>query len=141
MAKASYIGLIKCPICGNENATVHKQETGTKKGRLYFRCYETVNGSAMSCGTIQCIGPSGQTFINSNLRPIGQEVPPAPAIEPPQPIGQTDPVEPPKVEPEIQPEPISEPIGDPEPEIQPEPISEPEPVQKKPGIWAYLTQG
>ncbi len=140
MAKASYLGLITCPMCGNENATVHKQETGTKKGRLYFRCYETINGSAMRCGTIQCIGPTGQTFINSNLRPIGQEVSPAPAIEPPQPIGQPDPVEPPKVEPEIQPEPISEPIGDPEPEIQPEPISEPAPVQKKLGLWGYLTQ-
>lgn len=154
MAKASYLGLITCPICGNENATVHKQETGTKKGRLYYRCYETINGSAMRCGTIQCIGPTGQTFINSNLRPIAQ---PSPAPKKPvdeivpEPIGQPEPPAPvpgnPEPGPIGQPEPEIEPIGqggagdEPKPidNNLPEPIADP--VPEKRGLWRYLTQG
>ncbi len=144
MAKASYLGLITCPMCGNENATVHQQTSGTKKGRLYYRCYETINGSAMRCGTIQCIGPTGQTFINSNQRPIGQQEPPAPPVEPVEPIGLPVIDDPSSIEPI---EPIGdawsfEPVGDALPEeIQPEPIIEPIPVQKKLGLWRYLTQG
>lgn len=141
MAKASYIGLITCPICGNENATVHQQETGTKKGRKYYRCYQTVNGSAMRCGTIQCIGEAGQVFINANLRPIGQPEqapePPKPIQPEPEPIGQPEPSE-------VPPMPEPEPIGQPEPvpieqptENEPEPVALPE----KRSVWAYLTKG
>lgn len=104
MANSEYIGLINCPLCGNENATVHEQKTGTKKGRRYYRCYETVNGSSMRCGTIQCIGPNGQQFINSAMRPIGQTEK-APAVEP----VPVEPIAPPSEEPKKEPEPIAEP--------------------------------
>lgn len=141
MAKASYTGLITCPICGNDNATVHRQESGTKKGRLYYRCYESVNGYVMRCGTVQCIGPTGQTFINANLRPIGQQTAPAPKIEPVEPIGQPVTVEPPPIEPQepIAPEPV--PVVD-VPPIEPEspPIDQLAPESKKRGLWSYLTE-
>lgn len=87
MANSEYIGLITCPICGNESATVHEQKTGTKKGRRYYRCYESASSSVMRCGTIQCIGQTGQKFINLNMRPIGQPVKPAvPVSVSPEPI-------------------------------------------------------
>ncbi|MEN0037469.1 MAG: hypothetical protein AAGC78_10380 [Cellvibrio sp.] len=141
MAKASYIGLVTCPICGNQDATVHKQESGTKKGRLYYRCYESINGSSMRCGTIQCIGSAGQDYINSNLRPIGQPIEPEPVNEPVEPIGQPAPVEP---EPIIQQEPIAA-ENLPAVEVLPAetenpPIDPPSPEQKKRGLWAYLTE-
>lgn len=153
MAKASYIGLIKCLLCGNENATVHRQETGTKKGRLYFRCYETINSSAMRCGTIQCIGPTGQDYINSNMRPIGQQSPapkPVPVQVEPEPIGQLE------LPAQVPENPEPGPIGQPAPEIEPigqggagdgvEPIddNQPGPIGEPParrGLWGYLTQG
>lgn len=101
MANSEYVGLVTCPLCGNDSATVHQQKTGTKKGRLYYRCYETINGAAMCCGTIQCIGPSGQAFIKKAMRPIGQEAEPpvkpvdtlAPERESvePEPIAQPEP--------------------------------------------------
>ena len=102
MANSKHIGLITCPHCGNESATVHEQQTGTKKGRRYYRCYESVNGNVQLCGTIQCIGPTGQAFINANMRPIGQNGTPEPA---PEPIGQPQPVPEPEApqEPEAQP--------------------------------------
>jgi hypothetical protein len=144
MAKASYIGLITCPICGNENATVHKQESGTKKGRLYYRCYESINGSTMRCGTIQCIGSTGQTFINSKLRPIGQPIESTPVTEPVLPIGQPAPVEP---EPIIQPAPIADqlPIIEPVVDVLPieneiQPIATPEPVKERFSLLRYLTE-
>lgn len=138
MANSSYVGLINCPHCGNENATVHQQQTGTKKGRFYYRCYSEINGSVMLCGTIQCIGQRGQDWINQNMRPIGQQTPPAPT---PRPIAQ--PVEP---EPQADPEKSEiEPIGQPEPvEPEIEPIGEPEPVPPvlvKKSIFEYLTKG
>lgn len=141
MANASYIGLVTCRLCGNENATVHKQESGTKKGRLYYRCYESVNGSDMLCGTIQCIGPTGQIFINANMRPIGQQTAPSTKIEQVEPIGQPDPVEPPPIEPQepIAPKPV--PVVE-VPPIEPEnpPIGQPAPGPKKRGLWSYLTE-
>lgn len=73
MASSAYVGLITCAHCGNQNATVHEQQNGTKKGRLYYRCYTEINGSIMRCGTIQCIGQYGQDWIKAHLRPIGQK--------------------------------------------------------------------
>lgn len=94
MATSEFIGLITCPICGNDSATVHQQKTGTKKGRLYFRCYQTVNGSAMRCGTIQSIGPTGQDFIKANMRPIGQNEPETVEPTPPEPAIPDEPTRP-----------------------------------------------
>lgn len=132
MANSSYIALIKCAHCGNENATVHQQQTGTKKGRLYYRCYSEINGTVMLCGTIQCIGQSGQKYINDNMRPIGQSIPELPALRP---IAQP-------VAPELPPEPESEPIGQPEPLVpESEPIAEPVPVPVvKKSLLKYLTE-
>lgn len=104
MANSEYIGLITCPHCGNDQATVHQQRTGSKKGRRYYRCYSEVNGYAMRCGTVQILGPTGQDFINANMRPIGE----SPAE--PAPIG----------------DPAPAPAGDPPPKEQP-----PEPVPPK----------
>lgn len=136
MANSSYVGLIKCPHCGNENATVHQQQTGTKKGRLYYRCYSEINGAVMLCGTIQCIGQSGQDWINANMRPIGQKKQPEPKTRP---IAQP-------VEPESPPAPEiteNEPISQPE-QLEPEnePIAEPEsePLPVKKSILKFLTE-
>lgn len=111
MANSKYIGLLTCPHCASEIATVHEQQTGNKKGRKYYRCYTEINGTVQKCGTVQCIGPDGQAFIEKNIRPIDQEPPkpppePEPMPVPDQPIGQT--------------EPEPEPIGQPEPELPPE---------------------
>ena len=142
MANSSYIGLITCPHCGNANATVHKQQTGTKKGRFYYRCYSDINGSVMLCGTIQCIGQKGQDWINANMRPIGQPVAPAPEkrpiarpIEPePPPVTENEPIgQPEPVEPEI--EPIAPPV-----EPEPEPQNEPAPAPKR-SVLDYLING
>ena len=137
MANSSYIGLIKCPHCGNENATVHQQQTGTKKGRLYYRCYSEINGAVMLCGTIQCIGQSGQKYINDNMRPIGQSITVMHYAKLPEirPIGHPVALEPP-------PEPENEPIGQSEPlEPENEPIAEPVavPVVKK-SLLKFLTE-
>lgn len=146
MANAKYIGLITCPLCGNENATVHEQQTGTKKGRKYYRCYSEINGSQMLCGTIQSIGPSGQDYINSNMRPIGHQVstpqPVRPIVEQKvaqkrkaRPIAEQQTAQPsvgpivPPVEPEP-PEPTTKP-----PELEPEPPElEPEEPPKPPEL-------
>ncbi|WP_346840150.1 zinc ribbon domain-containing protein [Microbulbifer sp. SAOS-129_SWC] len=78
MANSEFIGLVTCPHCGNENATVHEQQTGTKRGRRYYRCYTEINGNKMRCGTSQIIGPDGQAWLAANMRPVpGAE--PAPA--------------------------------------------------------------
>lgn len=111
MANSKFVGLITCPLCGNEQATVHEQQTGSKKGRRYYRCYSEINGSTMVCGTIQCLGPAGQEYIAGNIRPIGQAEPEPAPIDKPEP------------EPAHQPEPEPAPIDDPEPE--PEPIEQP----------------
>ena len=112
MASSKQTGLIDCPLCGNNQATVHQQQTGTKKGRYYYRCYESPGSNVMQCGTIQCIGPKGQEFILANMRPlpgesIAQAEPPPPAQEetpaapiaqeetPAEPIGQEEPEQPP----------------------------------------------
>jgi hypothetical protein len=59
------IGKIDCPLCGNNNATVHAQKNrGNKK---YFRCY---SGEFGDCGTIQCTGVGGQRFIEKNMRSV-----------------------------------------------------------------------
>ena len=91
MAKSEFIGLVYCPICGNDEATVHEQASGTKKGRRYYRCYTERNGTRQRCGTIQCIGEYGQKYINENMRAIGQPE------KAPEPIGQ---IETPEIEPE-----------------------------------------
>ena len=134
MANSNYVGLITCAHCGNENATVHQQQTGVKKGRLYYRCYSVINGSVMLCGTIQCIGQSGQKYINENMRPIGQH---SPVLISLRPIGQP-------VAPEPQPEPENEPIGQPEP-LAPEKEPIGEPVQPEPAprrsVLDYLVKG
>lgn len=62
------VGLITCGQCGNDKATVHEQERGKKKKKLYIRCYETEGGTVAMCGTIQCLGASGQDFIRRNIR-------------------------------------------------------------------------
>ena len=110
MAKSDYVGLIDCPLCGNDRATVHQQQSGTKKGRFYYRCYSEVNGAVMRCGTIQCIGPTGQDFIAAKMRPIGhQEAPPPEEPAPaPEPIGEPEPA--PAPEPETE-KPPARPIG------------------------------
>ena len=126
MASSKFVGLITCAHCGNENATVHEQQTGTKKGRLYYRCYSEINGSVMLCGTIQCIGQSGQKYINDNMRPIGQQI-----ISKPEQIITKQIAEPiaQPVEPESPPQPKIEPIGQSEPaEPEKAPIADPEPV-------------
>lgn len=73
MANSECVGVMECPICCNDQATVHKQRTGTKKGRLYYRCYTEPMGVTMRCGTIQCIGPDGQEAIKQRMRPIDQQ--------------------------------------------------------------------
>lgn len=104
MANSKYIGLITCPLCGNEHATVHEQQKGTKVGRRYIRCYSEINGNKMECGTLQCIGPSGQRFIERNLKPLEP-------VE--KPIAQNPP------EPTPEPEPANRPIGQNEPKQRP----------------------
>ena len=75
MASSEKIGFIKCGLCGNENATVHKQTRGTKKGVLYYRCYTEIDGATMACGTIQCLGFRGQEFIKANMRADNEPLP------------------------------------------------------------------
>jgi hypothetical protein len=59
------IGKITCPLCGNNEATVHEQKNrGHKK---YFRCYD---GEFGDCGTIQCTGSGGQRFIEQKMRRV-----------------------------------------------------------------------
>ncbi|KAA1160621.1 hypothetical protein EU508_09195 [Pseudoalteromonas fuliginea] len=60
------IAKIKCPLCGNDEATVHRQKDRKKK--LYFRC--TGESFADGCGTIQCTGLTGQEFISKNMKPL-----------------------------------------------------------------------
>lgn len=102
MATSEFIGILTCPLCGNESATVHEQKTGTKKGRRYYRCYESETSSVMRCGTIQCIGKTGQIFIAENIRPIGQPEKPA-TPEPAQPDNKPQ-------QPETERQPIAEPV-------------------------------
>jgi hypothetical protein len=64
---AEILGSITCPMCGNEAATVHQQARG-KKGARYIRCYDGRGGASMRCGTLQCIGPTGQRYIDANMR-------------------------------------------------------------------------
>jgi len=81
----SVIAEITCPLCGSDCATVHEQERGNKKGRRYIRCYTTAGGLSMRCGTLQCIGPNGQEFIE---RAIGRREPEPAEVRP---IGQPEP--------------------------------------------------
>ncbi|AAD43545.1 protein P14 [Pseudoalteromonas phage PM2] len=60
------IAKITCPLCGNDEATVHRQKDRKKK--LYYRC--TGATFADGCGTIQCTGASGQAFISKNMKPL-----------------------------------------------------------------------
>jgi len=60
------IAHIKCPICGNEKATVH-QNAGRNSKALYFRCYAE---EGPQCGTIQPSLSGGQNFIKENMRPL-----------------------------------------------------------------------
>ena len=134
MANSSYVGLVTCPHCGNENATVHQQQTGTKKGRFYYRCYSEINGNTMRCGTIQSIGQTGQDWINSNMRPIGQQSPKIPDVRP---IGQP-------IAPEIEPVQEQEPIGQPDlaeetQEPENEPIAQEETPAHKVSLLGFLT--
>jgi hypothetical protein len=153
MAASELIGLITCPMCGNENATVQKMTTGSRKNRLYFRCYESAGSSVMKCGTIQCIGPDGQKFISEKMRPVSAQVPknppkpkPAraiaqkPAIAPEAVPHEPLPVEP---EPAIAPEPIPvepEPVIAPENEPQPTSGDEPAPAPVKKSLWQLLRE-
>lgn len=116
MAKSEYIGLIDCPMCGNQNATVHEQATGNKKGARYFRCYTEILGTKMRCGTIQAIGPEGQVFINGKMRPLEPTVANDAEFEPEQ-------------KPVLEPIASNAPAFEPEPEA--EPIAESKPVPKR----------
>ena len=60
------IAKITCPLCGNDDATVHRQKD--RKRKLYFRC--TGESFGDGCGTIQCTGTSGQVFITKNMREL-----------------------------------------------------------------------
>jgi hypothetical protein len=132
MANAKYIGLVKCGLCGNENATVHEQQTGTKKGRKYYRCYSEINGSQMLCGTIQSIGPSGQDYINANMRPIGQ---PAAVPEPARPIAKQQPAQKRKARPIAEQQTAQPPVEPKPPELPAEPPElEPEQTSKPPEL-------
>lgn len=64
MAK-EILGHLKCPHCGNNDATVH-QAAGRNKA-FYYRCYDDVSGG---CGTVQISLAAGQRFIKENLRPL-----------------------------------------------------------------------
>lgn len=166
MAASELMGLITCPMCGNENATVQKMTTGSRKNRLYFRCYESVGSTVMCCGTIQCIGQTGQDFILQNMRPVSAQVPkiqpktkparaiaqkpaiaPAPLPVEPEPAIAPEPIQdeivPVELEPAIAPEPIPaepEPAIAPENEPQQEPESDLPAVQGKKSLWRYLTE-
>ncbi|WP_299592719.1 hypothetical protein [uncultured Microbulbifer sp.] len=109
MAKSAHIGMITCPLCGSDQATVHQQRSGSKKGALYYRCYSEIGGLSMRCGTIQCLGPTGQEFVKASMRPIGQPEPD------PAPIGQPDPA------PAAPDAPIDPPESDPAPKAPPTP--------------------
>lgn len=126
MANSKYIGLIKCPLCGSESATVHEQQSGTKKGRTYYRCYTEINGAKQRCGTVQCIGPTGQEFIAKHMRPLSPA--PAPIVQPTQ-------------SPEPPPVAAPEPIGQPEPEPEPIGQDEHEPVKKTSWRDAFFGEG
>lgn len=80
-------GTITCPLCGNDQATVHRQARG--KRALYMRCYESRGGAVMRCGTLQCIGPAGQAFIERHMHrahpaPANEPIAPEPAPAPPR---------------------------------------------------------
>lgn len=115
MATSTMVGMVKCPICGNPDATVHEQQRGTKKGRLYYRCYTVAGGASMRCGTIQCIGQEGQQYLRANMRPVDG----------------------PKAEPAAEPEPAP-PIGQPEP--APEPAAQPQPTRKRRGLLSAVAE-
>lgn len=129
MASSEYIGLIRCAHCGNENATVHRQTKGTKKGRLYYRCYTEINGRQQECGTIQCIGPAGQKYVEANMRPLDvTQEPAAPAPVPAE--DQIDFIQ------EQEPEPPA-PVPVPEPATDPAPV---EPAPKKKSFLDWLAE-
>jgi hypothetical protein len=65
---AEILGRLTCAICGNDNATIHRQ--GGKHSALYYRCYVSAGSNDMRCGTIQCLGPSGQAFLIKKLDPV-----------------------------------------------------------------------
>ena len=77
------LGRLNCAICGNSEATIHRQ--GGKHNALYYRCYVTAGSNDMRCGTIQCLGPTGQAFLGAMIEnqnnPIAK-----PVLEPPQKI-------------------------------------------------------
>lgn len=75
------LGHIDCPTCGASDATVHREKRG--KRALYIRCYEA-DGMTARCGTLQCRGPAGQSFVEKNARwhtPEGQDNAAAEAAE------------------------------------------------------------
>lgn len=57
------IAHIRCPCCGAEDATVHREARGRRA--YYIRCYD--NGTER-CGTLQCRGPSGQKYVHANAK-------------------------------------------------------------------------
>lgn len=65
------LGNIRCPFCGNESATVHREARGRRA--LYLRCYDGPRGE---CGTAQMRGPGGQAYIEEHARwfePVEQD--------------------------------------------------------------------
>ena len=88
------LGVINCPLCGNPDATVHRQ--GGRRVALYYRCYETTGSMNAVCGTIQCTGPKGQEIIARLM--AGKTVEPKAQTEPEKlparPLGQTEPAPP-----------------------------------------------
>ena len=62
------VGHVKCPHCGNPDATVHQEKKG--KRSLYYRCY---GGPKGDCGTVQIRYPGGQQWIKDNMRPLDLE--------------------------------------------------------------------
>lgn len=81
------LALINCPLCGNPEATVHRQ--GGRRVALYYRCYKTAGSQDAVCGTIQCTGPKGQDVITRlmGMEPKGQT---EPEKLPDKPKGQTE---------------------------------------------------
>lgn len=126
MASSEHIGLIRCAHCGNHNATVHRQTKGTKKGRLYYRCYTEINGKVQKCGTVQIIGPAGQEYINANMRPL--ESGPVPDREPaPAPVSAENQIDFVQEQEE-------------EPEPTPVPVADPKPAPRKKSLMQWLTE-
>lgn len=58
------IGYVDCAHCG-ELLTVHREARGMRV--MYYRCYGP-DGMSMRCGTVQIRGPSGQVWIEENMR-------------------------------------------------------------------------